>query len=51
MQTPKLKRANGNWVDGDRFWDREVELDLMLDYIRSGRISSCHPNVGWERRV
>ena len=21
----KLTRANGNWVEGDRFWDRETE--------------------------
>lgn len=32
----KLKRATGNWVVGDHFWDREKELPLFLEEIREG---------------
>jgi ABC-type iron transport system FetAB ATPase subunit len=30
----KLKPAHGNWVDGDRFFDREREMELFLEKIR-----------------
>ncbi len=33
---PALKQAHGNWVAGDRFWDRETELDLFLNRIKEG---------------
>ena len=26
-----LKRAGSNWVDGERFFDRQAELDLLAD--------------------
>jgi hypothetical protein len=26
----KLKQAHGNWVEGDRFWDRESDTGLLL---------------------
>jgi uncharacterized protein len=32
----KLKPANGNWVDGDRFWDRRAEVELLEEKIRDG---------------
>lgn len=31
MATPSLIRSTGNWVVGDRFWDREVELELFKE--------------------
>ena len=31
-----MKRALGNWVVGDRFWDREQELDLFMEYLEAG---------------
>jgi uncharacterized protein len=33
---PVLKRATGNWVVGDQFWDREVEVDLFLERLQEG---------------
>lgn len=36
MLGDKLQRANGNWVVGDRFWDRERELDLFTEYLKEG---------------
>ena len=29
----KLKQAHGNWVAGERFWDREDELALFIERI------------------
>lgn len=31
-----LKKAGGNWVDGDRFFDREVELEALCERVREG---------------
>lgn len=31
-----LKQAHGNWVTGDRFWDREVELQRFIERIDEG---------------
>ena len=31
-----LKRALGNWVEGDRFWDREAEMELPVEYLAEG---------------
>jgi uncharacterized protein len=31
-----LKRTVGNWVDGDRFWDREVEMELFIEQLEEG---------------
>jgi len=31
-----LKRARGNWVEGDRFWGREAELALLNEYLDDG---------------
>jgi hypothetical protein len=31
-----LKRTVGNWVDGDRFWDREIEMDLFIEKLDEG---------------
>lgn len=32
----KLKQAHGNWVDGDRFWDREHEIRVFIDRLDEG---------------
>ena len=31
-----LEKAGGNWVDGERFFDREVDLDALTERARSG---------------
>jgi len=31
-----LKQAHGNWVTGDRFWDREDDTAIFSDQIREG---------------
>ena len=36
MTSPALKRATGNWVGGDQFWDREVELSLFMERLDEG---------------
>ena len=34
--TKKLKQAHGNWVEGDRFWDREKDIELMIKKLDEG---------------
>jgi hypothetical protein len=36
MERLKLKRAQGNWVTGDRFWDREHEIRELINYLDDG---------------
>ena len=31
-----LKKAGANWVEGDRFFDREVELEALAERVRNG---------------
>ena len=31
-----LKKAGSNWVDGDRFFDRDAELDVLKARVRNG---------------
>ena len=31
-----LKKAGSNWVDGDRFFDRKAELDVLTERVRNG---------------
>ena len=31
-----LRKAGGNWVDGDRFFDRESELEALTERVRDG---------------
>ncbi len=33
----KLTKAGGNWVDGERFFNREVEVEALVERIREGR--------------
>ena len=32
----KLKKAGANWVEGDRFYDREVELEALRERVEDG---------------
>jgi ornithine cyclodeaminase/alanine dehydrogenase-like protein (mu-crystallin family) len=32
----KLVQAHGNWVEGDRFWDRESDTALMIKRLDEG---------------
>ncbi len=36
MDTIKLKKAGANWVDGDRFFDREAELESLRERVQDG---------------
>ena len=36
MAEPALKRATGNWVVGDQFWDREAEVTLFIERLNEG---------------
>ena len=31
-----LRKAGANWVDGDRFFNREVELEMLAERARDG---------------
>jgi hypothetical protein len=31
-----MKRATSGWVVGDRFWDRQQETELLIEYLREG---------------
>ena len=31
-----LKKAGGNWVEGDRFFDRDIEIELLIDRVQEG---------------
>ncbi len=43
----KLVKAVGNWVSGDRFWDREEELEYLTQLINEG----ANINVTGQRRM
>ena len=32
----KIKKGGWNWVDGDRFYDRELEIDELTERVRDG---------------
>lgn len=32
----KFKQAYGNWVEGDRFWDREGDTELLIKKLDAG---------------
>ena len=44
---PKLKRSPGTWVEGDRFWNREEEVKLFIEYLRQG----THLRLVAQRRI
>ena len=42
-----LRKGGSNWVDGDRFFDRAVELDALEERVREG----THPLLTAQRRM
>ena len=32
----QLRKAGANWVDGDRFFDREAEIEALMERVRDG---------------
>lgn len=47
VEDTKLKRAVGNWVCGETFWDREQELELLIEYLDEG----AHVLLVGQRRI
>ncbi|NQT33789.1 ATP-binding protein [bacterium] len=43
----KLTKGGGNWVRGDRFWDREIDLKLFIERIDEGQ----HISLVAQRRM
>ena len=43
----KLKRSPGTWVEGDRFWNREKEVKLFIEYLQQG----IHLRLVAQRRI
>ena len=42
-----LKKAGSNWVDGDRFFDREAEIDVLMARVENG----THTLLTAQRRI
>lgn len=42
-----LRKAGGNWVEGDRFFDREVEIEALMERVEDG----IHTLVTAQRRM
>ena len=42
-----LIRADGNWVEGKRFWNRETEVELLIERIEEG----SHTRIVAQRRL
>lgn len=42
-----LRKAGGNWVAGDRFFDREVEIEALIERVEDG----AHTLVTAQRRM
>ena len=42
-----LRKAGGNWVQGDRFFDREVEIEALAERVRDG----AHTLLTAQRRM
>lgn len=47
VKNQKLKRGLGNWVDGDKIWDRTVETRTLIEYLDE----AAHVLVTAPRRV
>ena len=45
--TVGLRKAGGNWVEGDRFFDREVEIEALMERVEDG----THTLVTAQRRM
>ena len=42
-----LRKAGGNWVEGDRFFDREAEIEALMERVEDG----THTLVTAQRRM
>jgi len=42
-----LVRADGNWVEGDRFWNRDAEIETLIERIDEG----AHSLIVAQRRI
>ncbi len=42
-----LRKAGGNWVEGNRFFDREVEIEALIERVEDG----AHSLVTAQRRM
>ena len=42
-----LRKAGSNWVEGDRFFDREVEIEALTERVRDG----THTLISAQRRM
>ena len=42
-----FRKAGGNWVEGDRFFDREVELEALAERMQDG----AHTLLTVQRRM
>ena len=42
-----LRKAGGNWVAGDRFFDREIEIEALIERVEDG----IHTLVTAQRRM
>ena len=38
-----MRKASGNWMVGDEFFDREAELEVLAERFREGTHSSPTP--------
>ena len=47
MRPNQLQRSTGNWVDGERFWDREPEMELFAERMEQG----AHLLIAAPRRI
>lgn len=47
----RLKKAYGNWVEGDRFWDRESDTALLIEKLDEGALFSWWPGGVWARQA
>ena len=45
--TVGLRKAGGNWVEGDRFFDREAEIEALMERVEDG----THTLVTAQRRM
>ena len=46
-EMPGLRKAGANWVDGERFFDRETDLAVLRDRVRNG----THTLLTAQRRI
>ncbi len=47
LMTTQLRKAGANWVDGDRFFDREAELEELRERVQNG----AHTLLTAQRRM